>query len=286
MHLGEDRFGLGDIWEAVFNVYLEFAEVCDKHHLRYYVSDGCALGAVRHGGFIPWDDDFDVSMPRPDYEQFVKLAEKELPKHLKLVTWRNTPEFDCLFAKIQDSRENFVRELEASYGTMLSNGISLDIIPIDGASSNVISRTLSDKWFRLRRVLMRFKCGKFSRQTKKGKVYWLTGMSIYWFFPWLWGRTRLFESYERSAKKHDFDKSEYTIRACSNVSYRRKPIKRDVWGKAVLSKFGDMMVALPEKVRDYLKVEYGDFMKFPPQEFQKPSHQYRWRCPWWMGPTT
>ena len=112
MKLGEDKFGLQQVWDGVFNVYKEFAKICEEHKLRYYVSDGCALGAVRHGGFIPWDDDLDVSMPRADYEEFLLIAESKLPPHLKIVTWRNTSQYNALFAKIQDSREQFVREVE------------------------------------------------------------------------------------------------------------------------------------------------------------------------------
>ena len=62
----EDKFGLKPIWEAILEIYDEFCKICDRHGLRYYVTDGNALGAVRHKGFIPWDDDIDLAMSSED----------------------------------------------------------------------------------------------------------------------------------------------------------------------------------------------------------------------------
>ena len=285
MYLGETDFGLQEIWNGVFNIYTEFSRVCEKNNLRYFVSDGSALGAVRHGGFIPWDDDFDVSMPRPDYEKFLALASDELPEYLKIVTWRNTPAYNLPFAKIQDARESVVKRIETDYGKMLSNGIFMDILPIDGAAKTGLGRMFSDKWFRLRRVLMRYRFDSFFRQTTKGKLYWVAGMLLSPFFPFLWGRSRLLGSYEHSAKSHNYDESEMTIRPCSNVSYRRRAIPRSVWGKPTAITFGETTIMVAEKIKDYLVSEYGDYMKLPPEENRQPSHQYQWRCPWWLGPT-
>ena len=116
-------FNLRPVWDATLEVYKAVAALCDKHHLRYYVTYGCALGAVRHRGFIPWDDDFDMSMPREDYQRFIALATKELPPYLKFVNWRNTPEFSMLCGKIQDVREDRIKSIEKSCGRLLSNGI-------------------------------------------------------------------------------------------------------------------------------------------------------------------
>ena len=91
---------LRPLWDAILEVYKVFAAICDKHSLRYCADCGTALGAVRHGGFIPWDDDMDIQMPRPDYEKFASLAPKELPKGYAWIDRFNCPDYDNAFGKV------------------------------------------------------------------------------------------------------------------------------------------------------------------------------------------
>ena len=69
------KLDMRPIWDALLHVYEEFARVCDENNLRYYLAEGSAIGALRHKGFIPWDDDLDVIMPRPDYERFRQIRQ-------------------------------------------------------------------------------------------------------------------------------------------------------------------------------------------------------------------
>lgn len=94
------------IKEELLSIYQAFASVCKKHKLRHWVAFGTMLGAVRHNGFIPWDDDFDVFMLREDYEKFLTVANKELPEYFKVVTHRNCSAYPVAFGKIQESRRD------------------------------------------------------------------------------------------------------------------------------------------------------------------------------------
>ena len=91
---------LRPLWDAMLEVYKAFAAICDKHGLRYCADCGTALGAVRHGGFIPWDDDMDIQMPRLDYEKFASLAQQELPMGYAWIDRFNCRDYDNGFGKV------------------------------------------------------------------------------------------------------------------------------------------------------------------------------------------
>ena len=90
---------------------LELDRLCKAHNLRYYISDGTALGAVRHKGFIPWDDDLDVVMPRPDYEVFIKHANEWLNKPFEMVCPENDDKYPLPFGKVQDASTTLIERL-------------------------------------------------------------------------------------------------------------------------------------------------------------------------------
>lgn len=106
-----------------------FVEVCRKLSLRYYLVGGTLLGAVRHKGFIPWDDDIDVAMPREDYEIFLREGQKHLPEHLFLQCLATDPAYAMNFAKIRDSRTTLVEYTVRKYP--MNHGVFIDIFPLD-----------------------------------------------------------------------------------------------------------------------------------------------------------
>lgn len=281
----KDDFGFRSIWDAILEVYQEFAKICDSHGLRYYVTDGTAIGAVRHKGFIPWDDDFDVSMPREDYERFIELSKTELPPHLKFVNWKNTPEMTLLFGKIQDSRRERVEEIEKKCGRMLSNGVYIDLFPIDGYPDSKLEVFFTKRWAQMLSCIIRFRGMRFSQQTSKGKLVWLAGLFFNVLMPWATQKWCL-EKCEHFLLKHPFATAKNTGRASLRVTMlNRKPLPKEVWGMARMQEFHDRMVPLPADVDAYLHSLYGDYMKLPPEDKRKPGHSYAWRCPWWLGPT-
>ena len=113
----------------MLEILCEFDSICRKHELRYWLSDGTLLGAVRHKGFIPWDDDVDVMMPVSDYKKFLKIARKELPEHLCLQNRKTEKNFINNFTKIRD-RKSFVHEQQHMTGRYAERGLFIDIFPM------------------------------------------------------------------------------------------------------------------------------------------------------------
>lgn len=285
MLVDDDKYGLKPVWDALLEIYDAFVSICEKNGLRYYLSDGTALGAVRHGGFIPWDDDFDVSMPREDYEKFIDIASDQLPKHLTFVNWRNTPEFPLLFGKIHDTRKERIEAIERKIGKPLSSGLFIDIFPIDGYPESRLERMLVYVVNIPLSCIVRFRCMSYRQQTKKGKLVWLTGLVFNVLIPFVSGQ-HCKSICEKILRRHPFGSAKETGRASLRLTVlNRKPMPKSWWGAGTIRLFCGRECVLPESYDEWLGFYYGDYMKLPPDDMRHPSHQYSWRCPWWLGPT-
>ena len=118
-----------DLKQCELQMLTAFVEVCERLNLKYYLVEGTLLGAVRHHGFIPWDDDIDVGMPRADYERFLREAQALLPEYYFVQSLYSEPEYHASFAKIRDSRTTFV---ESSVKKRpINHGVYIDIFPLD-----------------------------------------------------------------------------------------------------------------------------------------------------------
>ena len=117
------------IWNVELNNLVVFQNICQKYGLTYYAVAGTLLGAIRHKGFIPWDDDIDVGMPRRDYEIFLEVASKEIKSPLFLQTFLTERSFSMDMAKLRNSDTTGYTETEGLNNT--NKGIFIDIFPID-----------------------------------------------------------------------------------------------------------------------------------------------------------
>jgi lipopolysaccharide cholinephosphotransferase len=127
-----------------------FHNYCSQHHLTYYMIGGTMLGAVRHQGFIPWDDDIDVGMPREDYFRFVEMMEGKIVDHFTVETFRsNHLDFCYPFAKMYDISTTLVEDRNPP----LKRGLYLDVFPIDGANDSFVWRA-GYRLFRLRKNML------------------------------------------------------------------------------------------------------------------------------------
>jgi lipopolysaccharide cholinephosphotransferase len=111
---------------------------CHQHGLRYYIWAGTMIGAVRHKGFIPWDDDLDIAMPRADYDKLIAHCKEWLPEPFEMVCAENDDVYPLPFAKIQDGSTTLIERMHLKY----LGGIYLDVFPIDGAPKG----WLAQKW--------------------------------------------------------------------------------------------------------------------------------------------
>lgn len=133
VHVSSD---LKKIWKSELDVLEQFVAICDRHGLRYSLAGGNLIGAFRHKGFIPWDDDIDVDMVREDYDRFLEYAQKELPKPYFLQTTKTDPGRGVNFAQIRNSGTTCIDPHWVELGTVFNSGIGIDIFPVDGLPSS------------------------------------------------------------------------------------------------------------------------------------------------------
>lgn len=117
------------VFAVLLDLYMTFAEICEKHGLRYYAFSGMMLGAVRHNGFIPWDDDLDVAMPREDYNKFIEIAPKEMDYPYFVRTPYTDPGCYYSYIVLMNLSTSFIPKIFKS--KPFKKGIPLDIFPLD-----------------------------------------------------------------------------------------------------------------------------------------------------------
>lgn len=249
-----------------------FIKICEENKLRYFLAGGSALGAVRHKGFIPWDDDIDVSMPRPDYNKFMEIAQDKLPKHLFLQNQYTEKDYNLTFAKIRDSKTTFIEKRSADLN--INKGVFIDIFPIDGIGNDLESASKTFYQFRKIREKFRFKLGMHKKDGLRNKVRFVYYTVL-----------TTFDSFAKGLKTAN----DYAIAIdefCNRINYKdssyviiyeggaeeREIMKKTVYGTGSKIKFEKTTVSVPKKVDTYLKALYNNYMELPPVEKRVAGH--------------
>lgn len=260
------RIELEKLKKVGLDILKEFIRVCDLLDLKYYLAYGTLIGAVRHEGYIPWDDDVDVYMPRPDYEIFMKEAKKYLKDNYFVQNNDTDPEYLLRFAKLRDSNTTFIEEEYKKY--TINHGIFIDIFPLDGyvkGKDLLLDMRIKQKAFEESDNEVKF---KNSLSTFNMKVIQKIG-------PILNKKINLektMNSYEDRAKKFSYKDSDYVAEMVGSIYI--VPMKKEVFGEGKLMKFEDIYARVPDDYDTCLKLLYGDYMKLPPKEQREPHHNF------------
>ena len=256
---------MNDTQKVLLELLKIFVDICDEHNLEYYVVAGTALGAVKYQGFIPWDDDIDVAMPRRDYEKFLQLAPKSLPQWCFLQNYKTDPAFPHVFTKLRNSNTTFLETGTAKLP--INHGIYIDIFQIDGypedekeirklewnkkilAWQQYCALEGSKNWkVRLRRPFMRM-LGYHKRTAKTMK--------------------RLDDLIQK------YPPENASIWCChGNRQGKREYAPRWHYGKGTQAVFEGLTVRIPEQFDPYLTQKYGNWRAELPKEQQKSHHTY------------
>ena len=261
--------GLEDDIRAVQMKELEIlkavAKVCEDNGLRYFANGGTLLGAVRHKGFIPWDDDVDIGMPRKDYERFRQIAPQALPEHLRVMDYDREQQVTRLYLKVHDIRTTDI-EIECLPRPGQHSGVFIDIFPYDGCSASPEEQQkLKKRLKRLEYINIQLRIGEPIAPLRWAKriILWAARLAL----PWNWASRQT----EKLVSKQDMDASEYTHTNMADLMPSQ-------WlRQTVRLPFEDMQLPCPKEYDKYLTTLYGDYMTPPPEDKRDSEHHVAYR---------
>ncbi len=260
---------MNNIQTILLNMLKWFHKYCSSHSIRYYAVGGTMIGAMRHRGFIPWDDDIDIAIPRKDYNRLIRDFNNVVDGYLLESPYSGNEDFLYSYAKLYDTNTTLVEKNRKP----CKRGIYIDVFPLDG-----IGNTLSEAQKAFRKVdrknmlLMTRTCViKNDRSWYKN-----ASISISRMIPqYIINDKKLSIAIDQMASGINDDNSIYVANLMG--AYRSKEItKREYFGKPTLYTFEDTEIYGPEKYDEYLTNIYNDWRKVPPNDKQQTKHDFEY----------
>lgn len=244
-----------------YEILNQVVDICEKNNLTYYLSSGTLLGAIRHDGFIPWDNDIDIEMPIKDYRKFLRIAKKELPSNLFLQTYYTDSGHSEMWAKV---RANGTTSIPIAQKNLdLHWGIGIDIFPLAGVYSNHVLRKLQTKLHGVCRTLL---VKEFLAATgqevlipKKIRLLYCLPRKL---------RALICRCLEGFTFRNP-DKEQTVSIVFSQINYK---VNREAYGNGIMKKFESRNFMIPQDYDHILTRLYGDYMT-PPPESERNGHE-------------
>lgn len=234
----------------------EIDRLCSRHGLSYWLDSGTALGAVRHGGFIPWDDDVDIGMMREDYNKFLDIAKEEMSKDYVIQDNVSEPTYHNFHVKIRKLNTIYPQSYNSNYKY---RGIQLDIFPFDFAPNDTIKTKKKFKKLQKYRAL----CDMAARTVLSHNPIKRLVQLIIKIIPTSAYRNR----FERLCQKYNVSPTPYVTSHTYRMQRQKVRIFRTedmVPVKRIA--FEDREYSIMNNTDAYLKIMYGDYMKLPPED--------------------
>lgn len=237
----------------------EFVRVCQENNLRYFLAFGTCLGAVRHHGMIPWDNDIDVAMPREDYERLYELRDRVFCENFRLLSYRSTPGYHDDIMRVESLNTTMIYRLNPIY----VGGVYIDIFPLENVSTDEQDKQFAEQSWIYYQNFRRF-------------LYDIPQFKYLHRYLWYLKERK---SYLRKneVKAWDTLAINQTPEGCpywkEYHSYGSKGLlPKEVYGEGNMMLFENKYYVIPKDYDTYLKAYYGDYMQFPPEEERKSAH--------------
>lgn len=257
LHLNDNQ--LKKLQAELLEILIELDRICTKHNIPYYLYGGTLLGAVRHKGFIPWDDDIDVAMFREDYNGFKEVVRKELNTEKFFFQTQETDEnYNWVFGRIRKENTLFMRQGQEHMG--YHNGIFIDVFPLDYISENKFKQKFTLYACKACKKILWSPIGIYQGKNTVHKIIFRIlnliprkiAISLYEFFA------------------INMTKKKTSLIASHNAF--SVVLERKWYEKMVKVEFESKEFNAPKNYQEFLQVRYGDYMTLPPKEERRGHH--------------
>lgn len=267
------QLSIRETQEISLEILKQIADICEKEGFRYYLIYGTLIGAIRHKGYIPWDDDVDIMMPRDDYEKFLAYFKKHKAefKHLKLFNRDTCKKYPYMISRVSDDRYMIDVENEDDYGM----GVFVDIYPYDGLGNTVKeAKEFGLKGDRLSSLCYQASRQKYAVENTKSTFRKILKFPVF-FVSKLIGKDYFQRKLKESAGLKSFDDNKY-VGCFVWLSGGIKDIhKREWFDDYVVVPFEKYEFRVPAKYHEMLRHGYGDYMQLPPENERIGHHYYK-----------
>ncbi len=268
-----EELTISEIKEYSFRVLCALKDVCEKNQISYSLTGGTLLGAVRHKGFIPWDDDIDIMIPRPDYDRLMKILKEDPSDDFRLLSYETLRE-DYVYAFAKACHPDTVLYETDRVQTKEKLGVYVDIFPIDGAGNTPFGAKVRVKTFQFLHGLKISSAWTSYHRSNLRKWYYEPLRYLCYIFSKILGRKLIDRFVFGFLKQKPFEKCAFAGRLVGDFG-SREVMPRSLFEKKTKLTFeGESFDAIAD-YDTFLKNLYGDYLTLPPEEKQVTHHKFR-----------
>ncbi|PWU26013.1 hypothetical protein DK254_25710 [Pseudomonas sp. RW407] len=260
--LEEDENSL--VQAKILSILKAVHDLCEKNGINYFMIGGTLIGAVRHQGFIPWDDDIDIGMLREDYDNFLKVAHL-LPSPLSVQHPQNNQDYVFPFAKCYDTSTTVIEKTTRPF----VRGVWIDIFPLDACFKRPLAQYLHYSFIKILRLLVSHKTGNYRTESDK-KIKAFIRHSAYYLLKATPSRP-LFYILDKSLRLNKMREPSHVGNLLGRWGIK-EIARATVFSKKQIFNFSGNSFYGPAGYDEYLRKIYKDYMTPPPASKQTPEH--------------